>query len=588
MQLNSTRYIFTYITPPDEVEDFIRRSDDLAAQTYGRDKFFSRLNQALEQARFLGWPLPRFGPNLPEELTEIPPSGVDHIFENQAKLLVDVAPVTRVMLQDGRYCPVRMVCGTTAAGDLVWRCHLLIDKDGAPYVQRNNKQYKVKTKGTKIICQTESLPYDDEYMIGCFGGDEGLWPVPFLPEFFSDQPIALKFSPEQGVVEVVRIHEEEPVHVFAKEIVPWYRPLEIDRTKALTFDAEEYSGAYPPAPRIHKNSEQPNLDTSLDHLVEGWDDMSDDEKFDITDEREYDDGEDLEDEDEDIRCIFVNVSTSFSNIESKHLKGYDATLENSHIASKEEAEDLRKDPEHKDRAEGWLLAAVNRLRLLANYSEKIGAVISIVEKNRDHQILIIQPRQKWATKLVEVLTQRGIKAELYDPKNRSQLSRYLEGALKVVVTGQPQEELFIEEATIISVSSFNLIPWLDLLNPTHMVYSIITKQLGYTDYNLVPEHSNLSIEMETYNGPGLDILKLESAPKAKKPPKPKFKLIVMENGKKKGRPKSTSTYEKAMVMAKKLEEKGQTCEIFAPTVSVDSKKPLYVTGMPTALQGELS
>jgi hypothetical protein len=318
MQLNSTRYIFTYITPPDEVEDFIRRSDDLAAQTYGRDKFFSRLNQVLEQARFLGWPLPRFGPNLPEELTEIPHSGVDHIFENQAKLLVDVAPVTRVMLHDGRYCPVRMVCGTTAAGDLVWRCHLLVDKDGAPYIQRNNKQYKVKTKGTKIVCQTESLPYDDEYMIGCFGGDEGLWPVPFLPEFFSDQPIALKFSPEQGIVEVVRINEEEPVHVFAKEIVPWYRPLEIDRTKALTFDSEEHSGAYQSSePPIYENSKRPNPDTSLDHLVEGWDDMSDDEKFDIEDDDEdADDFEDFEDN-ESSRCIFVNVATSLTNVEKR-------------------------------------------------------------------------------------------------------------------------------------------------------------------------------------------------------------------------------------------------------------------------------
>jgi len=601
MQLNSSRYIFTYETPPDEVSDFIRRSDDLAVQTYGRDKFFSRLNQVLEQARFLGWPLPRFGPDLPEELTEIPPSGVDHIFENQAKLLVDVAPVTRVMLDDGRYCPVRMVCGTTAAGDLVWRCHLLIDHDGTPYVQRNNKQHKVKIKGTKIVCQTNSLSYDKEYMIGCFGGDEGLWPVPFLPEFFSDQPIALKFSPEEGVVEVVRIHEETPVHVFANELVPWYRSLEIDRTRALTFDPNDqfqdqfskFQQLQPPqdGPQEFLQS-PPQSDLNLDHLVEGWGEMSENETFDLDDEDYLDD--DFDDQDhhdaEPTATMFTNMVTSFSNIEAKQLQKYDATLADSRIASKKEAEDLRKDPEHQERAETWLLAAINRMRLLANHSEKIGAAILLVERHRDQQILVIQPRQKWAEKLVEVLNQRGIKAALFDPKDRAQLSDYLEGGLRVLVTGQPREELFIEEVIIISVSAFSMISWLDLLNPSQMVYTLTTKQLGYSDYNLVPEHPNLAIETEIYKGPGLDILKLKATEKAKakKAPKPKFKVIIMTDGKKKGRPKSASTYEKALEVAKNIETKGQTCEIFAPDVSIDSKTPLYVTGMPTQLQGDLS
>jgi len=594
MQLKCSRFVFTYETPPDEVEDFILRSDDLAAQTYGRNKFFSRLNQVLDQARFLGWPLPRFGPNLPEDLTEIPPAGVNHIFENQAKLLVDIAPVTRIMIEDGRYIPVRMVCGTTAAGDLVWKCHLLSDRDGNPYVQKNNERYKAKTKGTKIVCQTDNLPYDETYLFECFGGKEGIWPVPFLPEFFSDRPIAQKFSMEPGVVEVVNIQEEEPVHVFAHEMVPWYRPLEIDRTKALSFDSklggEHFSN---PQDLQIQEPDGPN-GPDVGNLVEGWDDFSEDKKFNLNDdpvdEYAFDDDHDddhHDDQHNDIdgdapdTAMLTNIVTSLTSFEYDKLREYDQIISNSNIATKQEAEDLRKDPKHKDRAENWLLAAVNRLRLLANHNEKIGAVVSLAERHRDSQLLIIQPRQKWATKLVEVLNQRGIKAQCFDPKNKSITSKYFEGALRVLVSCQPREELFIEEATIVSVSSFKLLSWLDSVNQTHDIYTISTKQLGYTDYNLVPEHPNLDTEIEEYKGPSLDILQLESSASAKKAAKKKPKFKVKTG---KGRPKSAPSYEKALEMAKKLEGKGEKCEIISP----DGKDTMYVTGMPKSLQGELN
>ena len=599
MQLNSsTRYIFSYQTPPGEVADFILRSDDLASQTYARDKFFSRLNQVLEQARFLGWPIPRFGPNLPDELTEIPPPGIDHIFENQAKLLVDVAPVTRVMLQDGRYCPVRMVCGTTAAGDLVWRCHLLTGKDGTPYVQRGDKRYKVKIKGTKIACQSDSLPYDEKYMVECFGGEEGLWPIPFLPEFFSDQPIASIFSPEPGVVEVVKVYEEDPVHIFATEVVPWYRPLEIDRTKALMFDEanseydedeDEDEDEFIAQPNPELAAAIKNNSESLNHLIEGWDDMQDDEKFSM-DDYEEGDGEDGFDETDD-GVEFTNIIASLTPVEETHLQQYDQFLSQSKINSKKQAEQFLVDDKTKEEAEEWLLSAVNRLRLLANHANKIGALISLVEKNKDQQVLIIQPRKKWAEKIVEVLSQRKISATLFDPTSKSMLSRYLEGAIKVLVTHQPLEELFIEDLTIISLSAFSMLDWLDLLTPQQSVYTIATEQLGYSDYNLVPNHPGLAIETEKYKGPGLDLLKLEPT-KAKtiekKKPKAKYKIVILEDGKKKGRPKSAANYEKALDIAKKAEEKGQICEIYAPDVSPNSKESLYVTGMPKELQGDFN
>lgn len=604
--LKCSRYVFTYTTPPDEVEDFILRSDDLAAQTYGRDKFFSRLNQVLDQARFMGWPLPRFGPNLPDELTEIPPPGVNHIFENQAKLLVDIAPVTRVLLEDGKYCPVRMVCGTTAAGDLIWKCHLLLDQNGTPFVQRHNRQLHVKTKGTKIVCQTETLPFDEKYMFECFGGEEaGIWPVPFLPEFFSDQPIAQKFSPEAGVIEVVRIQEEEPVFVFARELVPWYRPLEIDRSKALAFDDELYTSPAGPPPtgsRHHfapptshnydEEEEEEEEDFDAEDLVEGWDDVNDDETFDLNEE-------------DDNLISLVNLVCPLTKEEELALSNYDSIIANNNISSKAEAEELRKDPKHKERAETWLVAAVNRLGLLANHSKKMGALVSVIEKNRGRQILILQPRLKWAEKAVDVLRARGTEAALYNPKDRGQTSRFYEGNLKILVTNQPREELFIEDLIIVSMASFVILPWLDWLNSTQTVYTLPTKQLGYTDFNFVPEHPMLDVESEEYNGPELDILQTKTA--STKPPKVKAATAVKENNDStapktpktpkpktpaspkykvktgKGRPKSATSYEKALEIAQKLEAKGQSCEILSP----DGKDTLYSTGMPKQLQGEL-
>jgi len=573
MQLSCSRYIFTYQSPANEVEDFIKRSDDLASIIYGRDKQFSRLNQIIDQARFLGWPLPRFGPELPEELTDIPPEGVNHIFENQSKILVDIAPITRVMLDDGKYCPVRMICASTAAGDLIWKCHLLTDVDGNPYVQFKDKKYKVKTKGTKIACQTETLPYDEKYLFECFGGEQnGIWPVPFLPEFFSDRAIAQKFSPEAGVVEVVYIDEKNPVHVIAMEMVPWYRMLEIDRTKALGHD--EWSS--PSSTDNTSTAEEVYQPVEADNLVEGWDDVPDNETFDLEEEYE-DDGEEL--------VTLINVITSFSDDEFKKLEEYEKILSECNITSKQEAEDLRKDPEHKERAEKWLVAAVNRLRLISNYGTKFGALISLVQRHQGQQILIIQPRQKWASKLVQILKQREIPAELLNHKNKEQLSNFYEGEIPVLITHNPIEELFIEDLIIISVSTFNIISWLKWLNPTQVIYTIAIKQFGLSDYNHVPEHPLLDVKTEEYTGPVMDILKLDSQESSvlikAKTSKAKNLRFKIKYGK--GRPKTAASYEKALEIAKKLENDGHKVEIYAP----EGKDALYVTGMPKFLQGEL-
>lgn len=581
--MKCNRYIFSYTSSPEEVENFILRSADLADQTYGRDAHFARLNQVLNQARFLGWALPRFSPDdMPEEITDIPPAGVDHIFELQAKLLVDVAPITQVALADGSYCPVRMVCGTTAAGDLIWKCHLLLDNEGVPFIQRNGRQLKVKTKGTRIACQTESLPYEEKYLFECFGGEEdGIWPMPFLPEFFSDQLIAQKFSPSAGVVEVVTIDEEEPVRVLARELVPWYRTIFVDRTKALTFD--DYK---PHTEQNAQHQENPGFDPNS--LVSGWDDIEENEQIELDDEGFVPQEE--EDEDDSDVAQFINIIASLSDTEEKHLEDYEKTLQDTKISSKQEAEELRKDPTHKERAESWLMAAVNRLRLIANFEQKIGAAISLINKHQEQQILVIQPRQKWAAKLTQVLKKKGIDAHLLDPAHSQSLMRkFYDGQIDVLVASNPTEETFIEDLIIISVSSFDVIRWLDWLNPTHLVYSVAIKQFGYTDHNLVPEHPNVAVEMENYKGPGLDILKLTDTgllktaktKKEKAPPKPRFKVKIVGS---KGRPKTTGSYEKAIKMGKKFESEGKKIEIYGPE---SDKDVLYRTGMPEILQGEL-
>ena len=607
-----SRYIFNYTSPPDIVEDFILRSDDLASQTYGRDKHFSRLNQVLEQARFLGWPLPRFGSELPEELTEIPPAGVDHIFENQSKLLVDIATTTQILLESGKYCPLKMIPGTTAAGDLVWRCHLLLDTEGTPYIQRNKKKLRVKTKGTKIVCQAETLQYDEGYVSECFGGDGGVFPVPFLPEFFSDRPIAQEFSPEPGVIEVVYIHEEVPVKILANTIVPWYRPLEINYTKALSGGGEEF-------------------DNDVTSLVSGWNELKENQAIDVEDplqetfnSKHSEDSEEDEAESEDISL--TNLITDFTEVESKKFADYEKVLAKSGIGSKAEADELRNDPKHKDRAEKWLLAAVNRLRIIANSASKIGAVIDLVNRHVGQQMLIIQPRQKWAAKLSQILTQRGIQCFLFDSeKSKSQINKFYDGEIEILITSEVKEELLVDDLVIISVSSINTPDWLDLLNSTHKIYMICNKELGYNDSNYIAEKDGTIVTVEDYQGPSFDILKLSyedgksEKPKPEKPEKtvekeavvipeepkvlaevknpgeptvtqtsetentekntekakakPKFKVKVV--GQTQGRPKTASSYEKALELAQKLEADDKKCEIYGP----DSEEALYISGI---------
>jgi len=584
MQLKCNRFVFSYQSSPEEVESFILRSADLAEQTYGRDAHFSRLNQVLDQARFLGWKLPNFGQNLPDEFTEIPIEGIDHIFENQAKLLVDVAPVTRVLLENGSYCPTRMICGTTPAGDLVWRNHLLVDEDGCPYVQKDDKRYRVKTKGTKIVSQTDTLPYDENYITGCFGGEKGYWPVPFLPEFFLDRPVALIFRPEKGVVEVVKIEAEIPVCVLARKMVPWYQAIEIDRTRALPLDdyrpVAEFDKFHPPSP-------------NLNNLVSGWDELQDNEQFELDEDGLVGSDDYEESRFEEEAPSIVNIITAMSTSEYRQYQKYEKEIQTSGIASKEEAESLLKDPRHKGRAEDWLSSVAGKLRLLANFSSKLGAALSLIEKHPGQQILIIQPRQKWAAKLADILRKKGCETTLFDSNRANvQLPKFYEGRIPILITSHPIEELFIEDLIIISVSSFNTPQWLEWINPTQLIYSIATEQLGYTDHNLVTEHPMFDVHMEPYTGPICPILDVEEKPKqrsksltppptppsAKPPPsdpEKKEKKIKYKVRAGKGRPKTVSTYDKAMELVRKNEEAGKRCEVY----SSENSEALYITGI---------
>jgi len=559
----------------------------LAKRTYGRDTGFYRLNQVLDFARFLGWDIPRFGPNIPEEFSEIPPEGVDHIFENQAKLIVDVAPVTRVQLENGKYCPVRMICGTTPAGDLVWRAHLLVDREGCPYVTRKGQHYKVKTKGTQIVCQSETLPYDEQYIIECFGGQEGVYPVPFLPEFFSDRPVAHFFSPEAGVIEVVTISEPEPIHVLATDIVPWYRLLEIDRAKALPLEdeydfAEERHPLNWTAEESFSDEEEPGNPDLVNSLVSGWDHLSDGEQFDVEEDDHLDEDDHLEegygdyngpeyDDPSESITELTNLIVSLSDVEQQNLQVAEDSLSKTNISNKKEAEELRKDPKEKERAETWLLSAVNRLQILANASAKVGALISLIQRHRDRQILVIQPRNKWASQLTETLNQRGFSAELLKRDDKTTLRRFYDGSVQLLVVSSPDEGLFIDDLVIISVSSFDSPAWLELLTTTQTVYSISISQLGYSDFNLISEHPNLMINMENYEGPVLDVLKLTGvAPKTKKTKNTKYMVKPS-----KGRSKKFASYDKALEFAKKQELQSLKCEIYPP----DSKEAVYITGI---------
>jgi hypothetical protein len=593
MQLKCSRYVFSYNSSPEVVKDYIIRAANLAETTYGRDQNFSRLNQVFEQARFLGWPVPRnYGSAIPEEFSDIPPPGIDHIFENQAKLLVDIAPVARVMLTNGQYCSVKMVCSSTAAGDLLWKCHLLT-KDGCPYVVRKGKSYKVATKGTKIVCQTETLPYDEKEVFEAFGGDkDGVWPVPFLPEFCIDRPVAGIFAPETGVVESMKIHEKNPVIVLATEMVPWYRVLSADSTKALTVDDREYE---------EEQYRDQKKDKKLGKLVAGWEELDDESPYEEMEHPE------LPKTSPEEPPQYINLQTELSPAETKCLQNYDTQLSELGISSRDEAEQLKSDPKHKARAEKWMLAAVQRARLLANASQKIGCLVSLVQRHRDQQILVVQPHQKWAEKLANVLSSKGFKAK-YCSGEKTQLRDYYEGLMPVMVTSSIKNDMLLEDIVIIVVTSFGASDWLEQIMPNTLVYAISVKQLGYEDNNLITEHPSFDILDEYYTGPAIDLLRLETPQVVEKLAKPAPEItegaVILppgeinpettsdavesgakpKRGRKKtkfrvkpdtGEPKMAPSYEKALEIAKKLEGEGRKVEIYPP----DSEEASYISGL---------
>lgn len=580
MQLKCNRYVFSYTSDPEVVKDFIHRSVNLAEITYGRDRLFARLNQVFDQARFLGWPIPRYGSDIPEEFSDIPPAGVDHIFENQAKLLVDVAPISRVLLASGHYCSVKMVCSSTAAGDLVWKCHLLT-KDGCPYVVRKGKTHKVATKGTKIVCNPETLPFSEKETFEAFGGEkDGVWPMPFLPEFCIDRPVGTIFSPEVGVVESVKIHEMTPVVVLATEMVPWYRVISADMSRALTLDGSE------------DDYKEDKKDKKLSKLVAGWEDLED--------ESPYEDIEsvDLPDAPVETPQQYINMQISLNDAERDHLLKMDDILHTSGISTRDEAESLRADPKQRVRAEQWLDAAVQRARLLANCSRKIGCIVSLAQRHADVPILILQPHKKWAEKLSTVLAAKGFKVASYND-DKSRLTAFYSGDINILVTHSIKEDMLLEDSVIILVTSFSPVSWLDTLLNNTTVYALSVKDLGYEDHNLITEHPSLDIFDEYYTGPSIDILKLtikqqdsaapsvvsqegpaEATPVENKDgnatlPKKKTNTNKYKLKTEKGRPKMLPSYEKALEVAKKLEQDGGRVEIYPP----DSDEATYITGV---------
>lgn len=581
MEIKCTRYVFTYTSTPEDLRDYILRSADLADKVYGRDAVFARVNQVVTFARYLGWPIPvgaGAGHSFLEYLQEEPPQAIDHIFENQCKLLIDISPTTKLTLEDGRSCSVRLLPSTTAVGDLTWKLHLMADKEGCPFILKKGKRYKVKTKGTQIVAQSETKPYDESYVVDCFGGyNSGVWPVPFLPEFFSDREIAGYFSPEQGVVEVVKMYEPEPVHVLAKEMVPWYRPLEIDRVKALPM--EDFAEV------VNAMEEEEAVDPN--ELVSGWDSLAEDNEQVEQTEEEPEEVEEVEEAETAIPQI-INLTVALSSLETDKLHSLEKDITETRISSKKEAESLRENVTEKDRAEKWLLSALNRLRLLANCSNKIGALVSILQKHQGQQILILQPRIKWAAKLAEVLVGRGFPVKLLDShkKNNSTLRKFYEGEISILVASEPDENLFIDDLIVISLSAFSPLDWLQLVNETHLIYTICIGSLGYSDHNLVGEQPEYEVTTEQYQGPTFDVLKMEAieppavteasdAPPEKKekgpkqPPKPKFQIKIGSE-----KPKVVNTYDKALEYARKKETDGLKCEIFDP-----NGEACYVTGI---------
>lgn len=532
--MQCVRYSFSYNSSPEDLRDYVWRTVDFANTTYGRDSFFSRFNQMLDHARFLGWEIPRFGNNIPEVFQDLEPEAVDHIFESQAKILIDIAPLSEVVLENGKTTMVRMVCATTPAGDLVWKTHFLSDSEGHPCID-HNKKIKVKIKGTKPVCNPESVAYDQDLLISYFDmGASKIWPVPFLPESFSNHNLAQVFSVEEGVVEVVKIEEPQPIHIIALTNVPWYKSLQIDRTKLL------------PPPRYVEEVKQES-DPDFDNYLE-----------DLTDPELQEDSIEEEEVLEQSSAGIINVITSLTKQEEAKLKELVDWMEASNIESKEDAKKLQMgSAEDKERAEKWLLNGLNRVALLANSQSKIGAAIGLIQRYPEDPILVLQPRDKWADIFVKELNKKGIAAEV---QTDDSVNRFLEGNLRVLVVHKMSEELLIDDIILINMSSFAPLTWLDQINESHQVFSISIKQLGLDDFNYVQD-----AEEEIYDGPGLSVIK-DSTPivadkAAKSTNKSKSKFKIKTN---KGKTSSADSLESAIKMAQKKESKGLICEIADP------------------------
>ena len=600
------RYVFSYQSTPEQVKDYILRLADLAEKVYGRDTYFARFNQILDNARLLGWRIPRFGDEIPEPFQDLSPEAVDHIFENQAKILVDISPLTSVTLENEKKVSIRMVGGTTPANDLLWRCHLLLDKQGRPYLQRADRKFIVKTRGTRIFCSQETQPYDERSLREYFGGErQAIWPVPFLPEVFSDHPIAQVFMAE-GVVELVKIEESPPVNVLAINRLPWYRSLELDRTKLLPPPSDDFDKMLSeitatvaavndeevPDPVIDPSTLE-QLKNSLDATLQDDEPISESETLELENEPHDEEPSEevseevLDDEDEEPSTLkYINVIAELAEPERQKLRALEDVLDGLGIASKAEAEALRKnsDPAVVKRAEDWLLAAVNRITLLGNASGRLGAVMSILQQHADQPVVVIQPRQKWADKLLEVLTQRGFTCKMMLPKKvESQLKALANGKFQILVATNLVADYFLPGGVVVVSSWFGTPDWVQYIKTDTTVYGVSIKDLGLSDVNWIPEHAILTIENQDYTGPGLSLFKnsdipIPKIPKAKKPKKEKKPRTVFKVQMSNDKTLKAGSLEKAIEIAKEREQKDNVkCTVTDPNDQI-----VYVTeGMPS-------
>lgn len=569
------RYVFEYVTGAEEVREYLLRLADFAEKVYGRDTYFSRFNQMLDMARALGWNIPKFpGGEIPDVFKEVSPEGIDHILENQAKILIDVAPQAQVVLESEKRVPIKMIPSTTPAGDLVWKSHLLVDENGRPYLERK-KRHLVKAKGTQILVTPETTNYDEEELASSFGL---AWPVPFLPEFFSNHSLAEVFAPEAGVIELVKIEERVPVHVLANKLVPWYQTLEVDRTRALPLFIEEEDRVDEAISVPLESSEdyyEPSGSIEIEDDSESW--LEQDEDI----EEEGDEEEDVFTDPLHITNVFINLTDS----EKTKLAEIEAAMIQSGITSKEQARKLQEDPKEKKRAEDWLLAGVNRLTLLANASNRLGAALSLIQRHSHEPLVLIQPRDKWAKKLFDLISQRGFTVQLLEKtknkseikSNKTKLQNFIQGKSQVLVTTSfPGEEL-PEQTVVISVASFSDISWIESLNSSHLAYFVVVEDLGFADINMISDYPGSKIRNEQYDGPPLELFKWDKLPLPKDPkPKaekkkspPKFQVKAG-----KGRASKAATYEKALEIVKKKEAENLKCEILSPENQV-----IYITGV---------